>query len=98
MYFHDQDKISVLFDIPSEKRKEFYAGLLFTLYVFRNWYSLGDHEVAQGLVELLSAAGDDINALAERVHVSWKLIVKANKLKAPYALKSGEKIKLPPEK
>lgn len=48
--------------------------------------------------DYMVAAGDDINALAARLNVSWKLLAKVNKLKAPYALKSGEKIKVPPAK
>jgi len=40
--------------------------------------------------------GEDIKSLAERFDVSWKLIAKVNKLKPPYALKQGEKIKVPP--
>jgi len=40
--------------------------------------------------------GDDINSLASRFNVSWKLIVKVNKLQAPYVLNPGQKIKLPP--
>lgn len=41
-------------------------------------------------------SGEDIKSLAERFDVSWKLLAKVNKLKPPYALKSGEKIKVPP--
>lgn len=39
---------------------------------------------------------DDINILAKKFNVKWKLLAKANKLKPPYSLKSGEKIKVPP--
>ena len=41
---------------------------------------------------------EDIKSLAERFGVSWKLIAKTNKLQPPYALKPGEKIKVPPTK
>ncbi len=43
-------------------------------------------------------SGEDIKSLAERFDVSWKLIAKTNKLQPPYALKTGEKIKVPPTK
>ncbi len=43
-------------------------------------------------------SGEDIKSLAEHFNVSWKLIAKANKLQPPYALKLGEKIKVPPTK
>ena len=43
-------------------------------------------------------SGEDIKSLAERFDVSWKLLAKVNKLQPPYALKPGEKIKVPPKK
>lgn len=42
-------------------------------------------------------ARDDIKSLAAAHGVSWKLVAKTNKLKAPYSLKRGDKIKLPPK-
>jgi len=42
--------------------------------------------------------GENINSIAKKFGVSWKLIVKANKLKPPYELKSGQKIKTPPSR
>lgn len=42
--------------------------------------------------------GEDIMALASRFGVSWKLLVKVNRLKPPYALSVGSKIKVPPAK
>lgn len=42
-------------------------------------------------------SGDTINSLARDFHTSWKLVAKMNKLKAPYDLKPGSKIKLPVE-
>lgn len=43
-------------------------------------------------------AGDDINSLAKRFDVSWKLLAKVNGLNPPYVLKPGDKIKVPPSK
>ena len=43
-------------------------------------------------------AGEDINSLAKQFDVSWKLLVKVNKLKPPYACQMGEKIQVPPKK
>lgn len=40
-------------------------------------------------------SGEDINSLAGRFDVSWKLLAKVNKLQPPYALKAGEKISAP---
>lgn len=38
---------------------------------------------------------ENIKQLAAKYSVSWKLLVKANKLKAPYVLEAGKKIKVP---
>lgn len=40
--------------------------------------------------------GDDINHVAEKFHVAWKLLVSVNKLKPPYTLKPGDTIRVPP--
>jgi hypothetical protein len=42
--------------------------------------------------------GDTLEEFAKKHHVSWKKIAKVNKLKAPYVLRKGQKLKLPPEK
>lgn len=42
-------------------------------------------------------SGDDINKLAQKFDVSWKLLAKVNGLKPPYALKKDQKIKVPPQ-
>ncbi len=47
-------------------------------------------------VEQVVGAGDDINSLAKRFAISWKLLAKVNGLKPPYVVKPGEKIKTPP--
>ncbi len=65
IHFYTEDQMSVLLDVPSEKRREFYEGLLFTLYVFRNWYNLGNHASVEGLLTLLAGAGDDINSFID---------------------------------
>lgn len=40
---------------------------------------------------------EDITMLAKRFNVSWKLLAKVNKLKAPYTLQAGKEILVPPE-
>ena len=40
--------------------------------------------------------GDTVAHLAESHHVSWRLIVRVNKLNPPYTLPAGQTIKLPP--
>lgn len=52
--------------------------------------------IKESWVEYQVKAGEDINALAKRYGVSWRLLVKANKLAPPYTLKEGQKIKVPP--
>jgi nucleoid-associated protein YgaU len=41
---------------------------------------------------------DSLNAVAKHHDVSWKLIAKINGLKAPYHIKPGDKLKIPPKK
>lgn len=40
-------------------------------------------------------SGDDIETLATRQQVDWRLLAKANSLKAPYKLQAGQKLKVP---
>lgn len=40
--------------------------------------------------------GDTIQNIAKTKHVSWKRLAQANKIKAPYQLEPGNKIKVPP--
>jgi len=40
-------------------------------------------------------SSDTVTELAEKYSVTWRQIVKVNKIKAPYSIKSGEKILLP---
>ncbi|MDP3004419.1 MAG: LysM peptidoglycan-binding domain-containing protein [Candidatus Azambacteria bacterium] len=54
--------------------------------------------IKENWVEYAVKSGEDIKSLAERFDVSWKLLAKTNKLKPPYAFKTGEKIKVPPTK
>lgn len=89
----------VFFSMPTTKGLLIEIGALFIL-VFglillsisikrRNW-------IQRFWVERKVQSGDDIRSLAEKFDVSWKVIAKANNLQAPYILKTGEKIKLPP--
>ena len=52
--------------------------------------------IIESWVEYELKAGDDIKTLAEKSNVSWKLLIKANKIKPPYGVKAGEIIKVPP--
>jgi len=40
--------------------------------------------------------GDDVKKIADKFDVSWKVLVKANKLEAPYLLTTEDVIKVPP--
>jgi hypothetical protein len=40
--------------------------------------------------------GDTINSIANRFGVSWKRLAKANKLRAPYTLETGRRLRVPP--
>ncbi|MBL8030878.1 MAG: LysM peptidoglycan-binding domain-containing protein [Candidatus Doudnabacteria bacterium] len=41
-------------------------------------------------------SGETLNDIARSFGISWKALARANKLRAPYALKVGQKIKVPP--
>jgi len=41
---------------------------------------------------------DNLALLAKRTHIDWKIIARANKIKAPYALTPGQVVLLPPKK
>lgn len=43
-------------------------------------------------------SGEDIKFYAKATGVHWRTIAKANRIKAPYTLEIGQKIKLPPKK
>lgn len=47
-------------------------------------------------VEYIIEENDDINTLADKFNISWKLLAKVNKLNPPYVLKQGKNIKVPP--
>lgn len=66
--------------------------LLFLAYIHRKrkrW--IAQHWVAYGV-----RSGDDVKSLADRYHISWKLLASANRLEPPYALKPGDRLKVPP--
>lgn len=52
--------------------------------------------IAASWVPYAVAAGDDLGSLAARRNVSWQLLAKVNDLKPPYALKEGDRLRLPP--
>jgi len=68
------------------------SGLLFWLSIKRKKW------INENWIEYKIKIGEDIKTIAERFDVSWKLLVKTNKLQPPYVLKKGQKIKTPPIK
>ncbi len=59
------------------------------LYRQRRW-------IKEKWVEYEVREGEDINSIADRFGVSWKLLARANNLRPPYTFKPGTKIKVPP--
>lgn len=49
----------------------------------------------QATVAYTVQPGDNIQALAERAAIEWRILAKLNNLKAPYSLKSGQTINIP---
>lgn len=56
------------------------------------------HHVRRHWTSYTVKEGDTITTVAGKYEVSWKRLASANKLKAPYALQAGEKLKVPPTK
>lgn len=67
-----------------------FAGFLYWFYQERKKW------IAKSWVDYEIKQGDDIKNLAKKFDVSWKLLASVNKIVAPYVLKKGEKIKVPP--
>lgn len=42
-------------------------------------------------------SGEDIQSIAKKYNISWKILAKANSLLPPYTLKARQKIRVPPE-
>jgi len=40
--------------------------------------------------------GDTVQHIAEKHHISWKRLARANKLKPPYTIREGQSLKVPP--
>lgn len=49
-------------------------------------------------VEYTTKSADDINSLAKKFDISWKILAKANKLQAPYVIKPKQKLLVPPKR
>jgi nucleoid-associated protein YgaU len=54
------------------------------------------HTVARHWHSYSVVHGDSLHGIAKHHHISWKRLATANKLKAPYHLEPGQKIKIPP--
>jgi spore germination protein YaaH len=54
-------------------------------WIMKNW------------VQYKARKNDDINSLSEKFDVNWKLLARTNRLKAPYIIKSGDILKVPPK-
>lgn len=72
------------------------ALIAFCLYILLVWRKRKQWMQTAWLEHQVSA-NEDINKLAKEYNIAWNLIAKANKLKPPYTLTVGEKIKVPPK-
>lgn len=71
--------------------------LLILFAVFLLWLSKKRKRwIKDNWVDYSVKSGENIKSLADKFNVSWKLIAKVNKLEPPYALKTRQKIKVPP--
>lgn len=47
-------------------------------------------------VEYRTKSNDTLNSIAKKHNVSWKLLARVNKLRAPYEIEPGMPLKIPP--
>jgi hypothetical protein len=52
----------------------------------------------KGWVEFIIKEKDTLTGLSKEHNIDWKIVAKVNKIEAPFLLKTGNKILLPPEK
>lgn len=72
--------------------------LLFAFIVFLTWLKRKRKTwIKNDWVGYRVKLGDNVKLVAAKHSVSWRLIAKANKLKPPYTIKTGKKIKVPPK-
>lgn len=70
--------------------------LLFICFLF--WLSWQRRRwVERSWVPYQVSAQDDIRVVAEKHNVSWKILAKENRLRAPYSLEPGQKLIVPPQ-
>ena len=76
------------------------GSLLFILLVIllSIFFIVRKRRIAKTWVNYQVQPGDTIKLLADHYRVSWRLLVKANKLGPPYELSPGTTIKVPPAK
>lgn len=97
VYVNNQSRLKLLWPTPPGLAIEvgvllLLAGLLMRIIRRRRTR----RRIATRWVEYTVKRGDDIYEIAERHEVSWKLLAKANKLKAPYRVKTGTVLLVPP--
>lgn len=84
------------FPAPAALAIEVVVLLLLVSCLFLLWLSQKRKRwIKENWVDYEVKSGEDVNSLAERFDVSWKLLAKTNKLQPPYALKQGQKISAP---
>ena len=72
--------------------------LIIFVAIFLFWLSKRRKKwIKEDWVEYKVRKGNTIKNLADKFKVSWKILAKVNKLKPPYELESGKKIKVPPK-
>ncbi len=80
--------------------KEIAVAAVLLLLVLSGWWGWKIYRKKKyggaGWVEYTISEGDDINKLAGKFNISWKILAKTNKLKAPYLMEKGKTILVPP--
>lgn len=71
--------------------------ILLLLVIWLIWKLLRRRKIKKTWREYTCEKGANIKQLADSFKCSWKLLAKVNKIKAPYIIAAGTKIKIPPK-
>lgn len=70
------------------------GGLISLLVAWIIWRKV--HYSGRGWKTYVVAAGDTLTLIAAKSNVSWKRLAKVNRLKKPYVVSPGDKVRVPP--
>lgn len=89
-----------VFMLPEPKGLIIELSILILVFAFLLWLFILTKRklwIKKSWIDYKVESGDDLKSLSQKFEVNWKLLARANKIKAPYIIAEGEVIKRPPE-